>query len=130
MLRSICAATLLAAIPGIAFAAVRFTQDAQHQTPRIWGLIDGETECSFVDFAGVVAQRSFAEDGVTLSGFVVEHADGTRMFINVFAPQTQDRFTRGAVLSGLQRLLRVGRRAIGRVQACGAGPVLTLDQVQ
>lgn len=83
-----------------------------------------------MDFTGVVAQRSFSEDGVTLSGLVVEHADGTRTFINVFVPQMQDRFTRGAVLSGLQRLLRVGQRATGRVQACGAGPVLTLDQVQ
>lgn len=127
---SVCLALLTIVSVGPASAEVLFVQDAQHQTVRVRRLTDPSPDCGYVSFSGRIAQRAFSRDGLTPESFILESNDGTRMFINVFVPQIADRFSRGAILSGLQRLSRVGRQAIGQVQVCGSGPILTLDLIQ
>ena len=126
----LCSAILTLLMTNPAFSNVQIRQDAMHQTIGISGLSAYQAECGLMKFVGRVAKRMFADDALTITGFIIEHIDGTRTFINVDIPDSQDRFTRGAVFDGLQRLLREGRGVIGRVQVCGSGPVLTLEQIQ
>ena len=126
---SVCLALLILVSVHPASAEILFVQDAQHQTVRVWRLTDPSSECVYVSFSGRIAQRAFAQDGLTPESFILESSDGTRTFINIFVPQVSDRFSRGAILSGLQRLSHVVRQATGRVQSCGSGPILTLDLI-
>ena len=113
-------------------AAVQYKQDTQYHTTAVWDLVPAAKgyDCGAQQFTGTVVQRSFAPDGLTPDGFVLEAADGTRQFINVWVDLSNGRVERSVVLDGLQRLLRVGRLVVGRVQVCGSGPILTLEAVQ
>jgi len=76
-------------------------------------------------------QREFANDAVSLKGFVVERADGTRKFVNVDIPDDLSMMARDAVFDGLQRLLQQGRLVRADAVACGAGGrVLSLDHLK
>ncbi len=120
-------ATLLA---NSAFGAVQIRQNAKHETTEVSGLF-GDSTCSSIGVFGRVVKREFAADALTLTGFVVEHGDGTRQFINVEIPPHLDMTTRESVFDGLQRLLKEGRLVTGRALACGAaGRVLTLEQIR
>ncbi len=125
-----CSAVVIALMTGTASGKVQIEQDSLHQIIGISSLVNNEAGCGLETFVGRVAKRIFASDALTITGFVVEHADGTRNFINVYIPNSLDQFTQGAVFNGLQRLLKEGRRVTGRAQACGSAPVLTLEQIR
>jgi hypothetical protein len=78
-----------------------------------------------------VVKRQFADDAITVTGFVVEHSDGTREFVNVEVAEDLSMAARGAVITGLQRLLREGRIVHGVVILCGAaGRVEMLKEIK
>ena len=74
----------------------------------------------------------FGDNGLELTGLVVEKPDGSRVHINVDPlPATLDSVTRGWVISGLHTLLAEGREASLGVKACGAaGRVLMVQAVR
>jgi hypothetical protein len=112
-----------------ASAEIRYTQNAAHQTTSLSGL-DTMPDCTMVSFSGTVAQRTFRDDGVTMSEFVIEKTDGTRQLINVWVDDV-NMALKSIVYDGLQRLIRVGRQVTGQAAACGAaGRVLTLDSIR
>lgn len=82
--------------------------------------------------SGKVVQRKFGDDGLTVSGIVVEEPDGSRSFVNVEVHlDASDQATRTWVMKGLQTLLAEGRSSQISYRACGAaGRVLELDAVR
>ena len=75
--------------------------------------------------------EQFSLGRLTVTGFVVERADGTRQFVNVDMPADLSMSERDAVFDGLQRLLEQGRVVGGRAVSCGAGGrVLTLESIR
>jgi hypothetical protein len=78
---------------------------------------------------GKIVHREFAKDGLSVTGFVIEAADGTRTFVNVDVDlNNSDQVTRSWVMKGLQTLLVEGRSTEIGFRACGAaGRVLELD---
>lgn len=127
---AICLAATVGLMAHSAVAEVRIRQDATHQTIGISGLTDREASCSIENVSGLIVRRTFGADAMTVDGFVIEGTDHIRRYVNVFVPVNLDRFTHNAVLTGLQRLTWKGRVVVGVVQACGSGPVLTLNGVQ
>jgi hypothetical protein len=95
-------------------------------------LYDDQTCPPAGSIAGTVVQRYFSDDGLMLTGVVVEASDGSRTFVNVNVDlQRSDMTTRSWVMRGLQTLLVEGRSAEVKVRACGAaGRVLGLDEVR
>jgi hypothetical protein len=81
---------------------------------------------------GKIAKRSFSEDGLALTGFVIEGADGNREFVNASVElATVDAATSGWIRQGMNTLIREGRTAVVSTKACGAaGRVLMLDSVR
>jgi len=78
---------------------------------------------------GKVIKREFADNGVVVSGFVLEKANGTREFVNVKISEDLSTAARRIVIPGLQRLVREGRTVHGRVKLCGvAGHVEVLKK--
>ena len=110
-------------------ADVRFTQDKSGRVLELRGLYS-DANCLEATIVGTVVKRVFAEDGVSMTGFVLEMKSGAREFVNADIPAELDQITRGIVLTGLQTLLREGRLVIVGVKACGAaGRVQFLDRV-
>jgi hypothetical protein len=91
-----------------------------------------DNECYPERTSGKIVKRHFRENGLTLSGFVIEGKDGTREFVNVTVDvEKLDAVTRSWVTRGLQILLVEGRSAEITVKACGAaGRVSMLDAVR
>jgi hypothetical protein len=81
---------------------------------------------------GKIAKRSFAEDGLALTGFVIEESDGGRQFVNAFVDVSiLDAATSGWIRQGMNTLITEGRTAIVSTKACGAaGRVLMLESVR
>jgi hypothetical protein len=112
-------------------AEVRFSQNKSNQTISLSGLVDPDANCSLVGIGGRVVKRDFGNDALTITGFVVERADGTRQFVNVDMPANLSMSERDAVFDGLQRLLEQGRVVGGRAVSCGVGGrVLTLESIR
>lgn len=108
-------------------AGVSLQADASG-APVVTGLTDPtDPGCSYLQYQGSVAQRKFAKDGMTLTGFILEQADGTRLSVNVYVPDDIGRGPRMTVTQALQSLLKEGQPVAGRIQACGNGPILMLD---
>ena len=100
------------------------------QKADLAGLADSDG-CQPFNFRGTVVQREFDKGAVTLTGIVIEDADGSRDFINVAIPDGLDMAVRGDVYRGLQILTRKGRKVSGRAFACGAaGRVQFLDSIR
>ncbi len=95
------------------------------------GLILSSPEmCQPFTFSGRVVKREFGDDVMTVSGFTVEEADGTRTHLNVDDPSSLGMPTRAVVGQGLQRLTKVGQSVEGRALACGAaGRVSVVDRL-
>ncbi len=127
---AICSAAAIGLMARSAVAEVRIRQDATYQTIGISGLTNRDASCSTENVSGLIVRRTFDADAMTVEGFVVERADHIRRYVNVFVPPNLDRVTHEAVLTGLQRLTWEGRIVVSVAQACGSGPVLTLDRVQ
>ena len=92
-----------------------------------------DADCVGAWSAGKIAQRKFANDGLTMTGFVMENSDGSREFININSVRIGevDRTTLSWVERGLHTLLAEGRLAEIYVRLCGAsGRVEMLDAVQ
>lgn len=113
-----------------AIAEIHFTQNRLGETIELSGLYN-DPSCSLAKFSGRVVSRTFADDAISLSGFVVEYRDGTRSYINVGGvPETADMATRWATFDGLQRMTKPGRAVHGHVLQCGAaGGVLNLQEI-
>jgi hypothetical protein len=107
----------------------RFELDASQSKVLSLSNLYPDTSCATDMTAGKVVKRSFAADGLTLSGFVLETSDGSREFVNVDAPSDNlDNVTRGWVSKGLGSLLAEQRSAEIFVKLCGAaGRVQVLD---
>jgi predicted nucleotidyltransferase len=100
---------------------------------NVYGNLSPDADCVGAWSAGKIVQRKFANDGVTMTGFVMENSDGSREFINVNSiPIGEvDRATVSWVERGLHTLLAEGRLAEIYVRLCGAsGRVQMLDAVQ
>jgi len=84
---------------------------------------------------GRVVGREFAQDQITLTGFVLELPDGERQFINVdamisLAEFSVDRASQSWVISGLDRMLNVNNVIVGTVQYCaGSGDFAMLNSL-
>jgi hypothetical protein len=92
-----------------------------------------DADCVGAWSAGKIVQRKVANDGITMTGFVMENSDGSREFINVNSiPIGEvDRATVSWVERGLHTLLAERRLAEIYVRLCGAsGRVQMLDAVQ
>jgi len=90
-----------------------------------------EPECrleALVD--GKVIKRQFADNGVVVTGFVLENTDGTREFVNVQISEDLSMAARRIVIPGLQRLVREGRNVHGRVHVCGSGRLEFLKEIK
>jgi hypothetical protein len=107
----------------------RYQLDASQSRVLSLSNLDPDTSCATGMTVGKVVKRSFAEDGLTLSGFVIEISDGSREFVNVDAPsENLNNVTRGWVSKGLGSLLAEQRSAEIFVKLCGAaGRVQVLD---
>lgn len=92
--------------------------------------VAADHECGDVPFQGHVVKRIFDDGGLLVTGFVLEAEDGSRKFINVYIFGSLGRADMGDLINGLQRVLKEGQFVSGYVQACGSGPILTLEQVQ
>jgi len=91
-----------------------------------------DSDCWGARATGKIVKRQFGNDGLTLTGFVLEEPDGSREFINVGVKlDILDAATRSWVASGLQTLLAEGRSAEAYIRLCGAaGRVEMLDALQ
>jgi len=69
-----------------------------------------DADCVGAWSAGKIAQRKFANDGLTMTGFVMENSDGSREFININSVRIGevDRTTLSWVERGLHTLLAEG----------------------
>ncbi len=129
--KALMTAIACCAFAGSAFAQIRFAQNSIGQTTELTGLFRDPSCPSTVDVSGRVVKREFADDAVTVNGFVVERADGTRQFVNVEVPRDLDMATQSIVYDGLQRLLQQDRQIQGQAVGCGAaGRVLSLERVR
>jgi hypothetical protein len=111
--------------------AIHYRQSDKGEIVELTGLYN-EPECrpeASVD--GRVVKREFADNGIVVSGFVLERADGTREFVNVEISEELSMAARRIVIPGLQRLVRDGRTVHGRVKLCGAaGRVEVLKEIR
>ena len=91
-----------------------------------------DSECWGARAAGKIVKRQFGNDGLTLTGFVLEEPDGSREFINVEVKlDILDAATRSWIANGLHALLAEGRSAETYIRLCGAaGRVVVLDALQ
>jgi hypothetical protein len=105
--------------------------DAQSKLVSLSNL-SPDSDCFGAQTAGKIVQRKFGEDGLTITGFIVETSDGSREFVNVSIKLDDlDNATRSWVVRGLQTLLAEGRSAEIYVRLCGAaGRVEMLDAVR
>lgn len=128
------ASLLVAAVlvAGAARGKVAVRQDARNRVVALDRLIPVDPACGLSAISGVVAGRQFAADDFTLSSFIWENTDGSRQYVNVQVPGDMSRALSSKVLSGLQTLLRVGRRFSAVVQSCspGAATFITLMAIQ
>jgi len=77
--------------------------------------------CFAEKMAGRITKRKFAEDGLTLSGVVIEEPDGNRQYVNVGVELDKaDNVTRSWMMRGLNTLLAEGRAVNADIMACGA----------
>jgi hypothetical protein len=119
---------LALALPARA-ADVQFKENGG-QTTEISGLF-ADPDCSPMKLRGKIVKRNFNENGVTITGFVIEAQNGSRTFVNVDIPDRLDMVTLDYVTHGLQTLLLEGRYAHVGVRACGvSGGVLSLESVK
>lgn len=81
---------------------------------------------------GKVAKRTFSNDGLSLTGFIIEGSDGNREFVNAFVEfGSLDAATAGWIREGMNTLMQEGRTAVISTKGCGAaGRVTTLDSVR
>jgi hypothetical protein len=113
-----------------ASAEVRTRDDGKGHVGEVAGLADA-SDCQPFEFGGTVVKRDFANDALTLTGIVIEAADGTKEFFNITIPKDLNMALKGNVYVGLQQLTRLGRKATGRAFACGAaGRALMLDAIR
>jgi hypothetical protein len=91
-----------------------------------------DSSCHPFEFNGIVVKRSFGNDGLTLTGIVIEQSDGTRSFINVDPVSAYlGMALKYSLIQATQLLTRTGRKVKGRALACGAaGRVLMLDSIK
>jgi hypothetical protein len=112
-----------------AHAAIGFKQNKAHRVIELSGLNDDST-CTPRSLKGKVISREFQSDDLTVKGFIVENADGTRDHINIYPPDVEGEFMHGILYDGIQRLTKPGRTARGRVAFCGvSGHVIMLDEI-
>lgn len=129
-LASIGAPAALALALSTAASAEVAVQAGASGPQAVTGLTDpADPGCAYLAYRGSVAQRKFAKDGMTIDGFILEQADGTRMSINVYLPDDLARAPRMTAMQALQALLKEGSPVAGRAQACGSGPIIMLDSV-
>jgi hypothetical protein len=77
--------------------------------------------CSAEKTTGRIAKREFAKDGLSLSGVVIEEADGSREYVNVGVELDKaDAVTKSWMMRGLHTLLAEGRSVDADIVACGA----------
>jgi hypothetical protein len=109
--------TFTALVIGSADAELRFERNGND----VVGIFDlySDASCKLRPLHGKVVQRRFEDDAMTIKGFVVEKADGTRDYVNVSLPD-EGMFNANLAIYGLQRLIRQGRIVQGRVLWCGA----------
>jgi predicted aspartyl protease len=85
---------------------------------------------------GKLVKREFSDDGIKLTGVVIESQSGERRFVNIdtFDSLQADQVNladRGLIIHGLQTLLRQGANIAGEVQLCGvSGHIEMLDSVR
>ena len=114
---------------GQAFGQVQFQQNRAGHATELSSLYSDQS-CSPIDVKGRVVKRDFADDALTITGFIVERSEGTRQIVNVSIPSDLGMAARSVVYDGLQRLLKEGRDVRARALACGAaGRVLMLERV-
>jgi len=92
-----------------------------------------DADCVGAWSSGKIVQRKFANDGLTMTGFVMENSDGSREFVNVNSVSASevDRATLSWIEGRLHTLLAEGPSAEIYVRLCGAsGRVEVLDAVQ
>ena len=92
-----------------------------------------DTDCHALgQTVGMVAKRTFSNDGLALTGFVIEGSDGNREFVNASVEfGALDAATSGWIRQGMNTLIQEGRTAVISTKACGAaGRVLMLDSVR
>ena len=113
-----------------AFGEPQTKQDSKGTVIEVSG-IERRDDCQPGTFDGLIVKREFDRDGVTLTGIVVQKADGTRTFLNVAIPDGMSMALRSNVYDGLQRLSKVGRHARGRIYYCGAaGRVQSIEEIR
>jgi hypothetical protein len=90
-----------------------------------------DRNCSAGKTVGKIVKREFANDGLKLSGFVIEGPDGSREFINAIVDLDKtDATTKSWVMRGLHTLLTEGRSVEVDIMACGAsGRVMMLNAI-
>ena len=127
----------------IYFAALQFSfgqptqADVQYrqnygETVAIYALSNDPAECWPATLDGKVVSRKFADDGITLVGIVIEDSSGQREYVNVdpIRKEKLNRVDLGYVMSGLQKMTKVGNAVNGSVMLCGAsGGVEFLDSI-
>jgi hypothetical protein len=100
----------------ISFASAEVTYTAKGITYKVQGnrvveLSGLSSPCDpnstrIADFQGTVVKRNFASDQIRLTGFVIELADGSRDYINVYdLPEDLGRLDLSWIVPGLQTLL-------------------------
>ena len=87
--------------------------------------------CPPRQFRGAVVKRRFADDRVSVAGFILELPDGSRDFINVDVDHTGLTLkASGWIIRGLQTLLTQDHVVDVNVKSCStAGYVVNLDGV-
>jgi hypothetical protein len=95
-------------------------------------------DCHKAQDEGKVVQRDFDGGGLLIKGFVLEHKDGSRSYMNVSiendfldigSPRYMGWADSGWIYSGLQTLLKEGREVELTVMICGTG-VLDVDEIR
>jgi hypothetical protein len=118
---------------GVAYAEPQFQLDpTEKRVVLITNLYPPVETCDPRRFRGKVVTRQFEDDRITIDGFVIEHADGSRNFINVSADMKGLSLNAsGWIIRGLQTLLAEGHTVDVVVKFCGvAGHILNLDAVR
>jgi hypothetical protein len=96
-------------------------------------------DCHKAQDEGTVAKRDFDGGGLLIKGFVLEHKDGSREYVNVSvdndildisSPSFIGLVDSGWIELGLQTLLREGRKVKLNVTICGNGGVVSVDEIR
>jgi hypothetical protein len=129
MLKRLFLMAFVVGVSSSAHAEPSFQLDPTGKSVVLLSNLYNEFTCLPRQVRGAVVKRQFADDRVSVAGFILELPDGSRDFINVDVDHTGLTLnSSGWIIRGLETLLTQGHVVDVTVKSCSvAGYVVNLD---